>query len=42
MAIGAAEAGLPAAIGVGDKLYEKISPMRGLELDCANQMIREV
>ncbi len=42
MAIRAAEAGLPAAIGVGDKLYEKISHMRRLELDCANQIVREV
>jgi len=42
MAIRAAEIGLPAAIGVGDKLYEKISSMKRLELDCANQVIREI
>ncbi|MEZ8094452.1 PEP-utilizing enzyme [Photobacterium swingsii] len=42
MAIRAAEIGLPAAIGVGEKLYEKISMMKRLELDCANQVIREV
>jgi glutamine kinase len=42
MAIRAAEIGLPAAIGVGDKLYEKISIMNRIELDCANQIIREV
>jgi phosphohistidine swiveling domain-containing protein len=42
MAIRAAEIGLPAAIGVGDKLYEKISNMQYLELDCINQVIREI
>lgn len=42
MAIRAAEIGLPAAIGVGDKLYEKITMMNRIELDCANQILREV
>lgn len=42
MAIRAAEIGLPAAIGVGEKLYEKISMMHRLELDCANQVIRDI
>jgi phosphohistidine swiveling domain-containing protein len=42
MAIRAAEIGLPAAIGVGEKLYEKITAMSRVELDCANQTIREV
>lgn len=42
MAIRAAEIGLPAAIGVGEKLYDKISAMNRVELDCANQIIREV
>ncbi len=42
MAIRAAEIGLPAAIGVGEKLYEKIACMRRVELDCANHTIREI
>jgi phosphoenolpyruvate synthase/pyruvate phosphate dikinase len=42
MAIRAAEIGLPAAIGVGEKLYEEITAMSRVELDCANQTIREV
>lgn len=42
MAIRAAEIGLPAAIGVGDKLYEKIAAMNRVELDCANQTIRKI
>jgi phosphoenolpyruvate synthase/pyruvate phosphate dikinase len=42
MAIRAAEIGLPAAIGVGEKMYEKISKMKQIELDCANQVIREL
>ena len=42
MAIRAAEIGLPAAIGVGEKLYDEISHMNRIELDCANQIIREV
>ncbi len=42
MAIRAAEIGLPAAIGVGEKLYEKIARMKQVELDCANLVIREI
>ncbi len=42
MAIRAAEIGLPAAIGVGEELYENISKMKILELDCTNQILREV
>jgi len=42
MAIRAAEIGLPAAIGVGEKLYDKLSAMNRVELDCANQILREV
>jgi hypothetical protein len=42
MAIRAAEMALPAAIGVGEKLYEAISNMHSLELDCGNHVIREV
>lgn len=40
MAIRAAEIGLPAAIGVGRKLYEYISGVHRVELDCNNQIIR--
>ena len=41
MAIRAAEIGLPAAIGVGDKLYEKFAREDALvELDCANKLLR--
>jgi hypothetical protein len=42
MAIRAAEVGLPAAIGVGEKLYEQIAKMKLIELDCCNQVIKEV
>ncbi len=42
MAIRAAEISLPAAIGVGEKLYEKIANMKRVELDCASHIIREV
>lgn len=42
MAIRAAEIGLPAAIGVGEKLYDKISNMRLVELDCLGHTIREI
>jgi glutamine kinase len=42
MAIRAAEISLPAAIGVGEKLYEKIAKMKRVELDCASYIIREV
>jgi len=42
MAIRAAEIGLPAAIGVGEKLYNEIAIMKYVELDCSNHTIREV
>ncbi|RLA04467.1 MAG: hypothetical protein DRQ47_03325 [Gammaproteobacteria bacterium] len=42
MAIRAAEIGLPAAIGVGEKLYEQIADMKCVELDCTNHTIREL
>jgi glutamine kinase len=42
MAIRAAEIGLPAAIGVGEKLYELISQMGTVELDCGNRILREL
>lgn len=40
MAIRAAEMALPAAIGVGDKLYEELSQANHLHLDCALQLVR--
>lgn len=42
MSIRAAEVGLPAAIGVGDKLYEDFSKMKRVMLDCAKGVIQEV
>ena len=42
MAIRAAEMGLPAAIGVGEKLYEHFSNTQRIQLDCANQLIRPI
>jgi len=42
MAIRAAEMGLPAAIGVGGKLYDSISSMHSLELDCGSHVIRPI
>ena len=39
MAIRAAELGMPAAIGVGEQLYEKLSTARRLRLDCKNHQI---
>ena len=42
MAIRAAEINLPAAIGVGEKLYEEIVNMKRVELDCTNHTIREI
>jgi hypothetical protein len=42
MAIRAAEMGLAAAIGVGDKLFEQLSRARRILLDCANQVIRPI
>ena len=40
MAIRAAETGLAAAIGVGEKLYEPLASAGYVQLDCANQVIR--
>jgi glutamine kinase len=42
MAIRAAEMGLPAAIGVGEKLYDTLLIATTLELDCLGQTIRIV
>lgn len=42
MAIRAAELGLPAAIGVGEKLYESLLSVSRLELDCLGQRIRVI
>lgn len=42
MAIRAAELGVPAAIGVGENYFNKLSAMTTIELDCANQTIREL
>jgi choline kinase len=42
MAVRAAEFGLPAAIGVGETLYETLSTASVLELDCTNQWLRAV
>ncbi|MBI3896313.1 MAG: hypothetical protein HY313_10340 [Acidobacteria bacterium] len=42
MAIRAASFGLPAAIGVGESLYERISHARLLEINCAARQIRIV
>lgn len=42
MAIRSAELGLAAAIGVGDKYYERIAAMTAVELDCGNRVIREL
>ncbi len=39
MAIRAAELGLPAAIGVGDKLFNKLSKSNKIKLDCVNNNI---
>ena len=42
MAIRAAEMGLPAAIGIGEKLYEQLVDAQRIQLDCANQTIRRI
>lgn len=42
MAIRAAEFGLPAAIGVGEKLYAEIAACEVIELDCAGNRITVV
>jgi hypothetical protein len=42
MAIRAAEMGLPAAIGVGERLFEGLRRAAVLDLDCASRRIRVV
>ena len=42
MAIRAAEFQLPAAIGVGERLYEQTSTAEMVELDCASGQIRKI
>ena len=42
MAIRAAEMGIPSAIGVGDLLYDQLSKMKQVELDCSNEIIRKI
>lgn len=42
MAIRSAELGIPAAIGVGKKLYETLESATKIELDCVGQLIRVV
>lgn len=40
MAIRSAEIGLPAAIGVGEKMYDTLVSAKKIELDCVGQIIR--
>jgi glutamine kinase len=40
MAIRAAELGIPAAIGVGEALFERLASARTIDLDCANRQMR--
>lgn len=42
MAIRSAELGIPAAIGVGDSIFERATKSRVIELDCVNRVIRSV
>jgi len=42
LAIRAAEANLPAAIGVGESCYEHLTRAHVLEMDCAGQQIRRI
>jgi hypothetical protein len=42
MAIRAAEFGLPAAIGVGEALFEKLKGFRMVLLDCVNKNIEGI
>lgn len=42
MAIRSAELGLPAAIGVGEKIYDSLRSAKVIELDCLNQILRVV
>ncbi|EJL6831230.1 hypothetical protein NMT20_003609, partial [Vibrio cholerae] len=42
MAIRSAEFGLPAAIGIGENLYRRLSQAYKLELDPSNSLIRVI
>lgn len=42
MAIRCAEFGLPAAIGVGEVMFEKLCPAKVVLLDCNNKLIRKI
>ena len=42
MAIRCAELGIPAAIGCGESLFNKIKKANMLEIDCANKNIRVI
>ena len=42
MAIRAGELGIPAAIGVGEKIFEKLSSAKKIRIDCANKKIEEL
>ncbi|WP_122082595.1 PEP-utilizing enzyme [Vibrio coralliirubri] len=42
MAIRSAEIGLPAAIGVGEKLYDSLLTAKRVELDCPGQILRVI
>ncbi|MBY8200468.1 hypothetical protein KW514_04805 [Vibrio fluvialis] len=42
MAIRSAEIGLPAAIGVGEKIYDSLSSAKQVELDCLGQILRVI
>jgi len=41
MAIRSAEIGIPAAIGVGEILFDKLKSYNMIELDCLNKVLRE-
>lgn len=42
MAIRAAEFGLPAAIGCGEHLFQRMTQANEIELDCANRRVRRI
>jgi choline kinase/phosphohistidine swiveling domain-containing protein len=42
MAIRSAEIGLPAVIGVGEKIYEKICKAESVEINCLDQILRVI
>lgn len=42
MAIRSAEIGLPAVIGVGEKIYEKICSAESVEINCLDQILRVI